>query len=97
MSSRRVGQDAYEWGDAPTQAVLLTDHLALYKGAQDPQLCQRMIWFGSCYEDKLWEREVCSGSKKRQAQPESKLTAPKVMCSNAAQPTEGDGRKDVIK
>lgn len=66
-----------EWGHAPTQAVLLSDNILLYKGAQDTQLCQRMIWFGNCYEDKLWERDVCSGSKQQQAQPESKPAVPK--------------------
>lgn len=37
------------------------------------------------------------GAKNNRHRLRANQQRPKVMCSDAAQPTEGDGRKDVIK
>ena len=39
------------------------------KAPGTPRLCQRMMWHGTCHEAEIWERDVCSGSKKQQPQP----------------------------
>lgn len=45
----------------------------IFHSTKVPRTPSWMIWLGNCNEDKLWERDICSGSKK-QAQPESKPT-----------------------
>lgn len=77
MSSRGVSQDGVSGGmHLPRQPCCQTIFHST-KVPRTPSCAQRMIWLGNCYEDKLWERDVCSGSKMQQAQPESKPTVPK--------------------
>jgi len=68
------------------------------KAPGTPRLCRRMMQHSSCCEDKLWERDVCPESKKRQARPPEQTNGAQrriVLVQHGLQ--KWMGKKDVIE
>lgn len=59
-----------QWDGCTYPAALLSEHLSLYRGAQDPLAVLKDDVPRCCHEAELQERDVSSGSKIKQAQPQ---------------------------